>query len=745
MARDVKSVFLAANPLAFLISFFHLMDSSEAVLDIIEPQRSTVEQRKRIYFPMNLINNSARTLCLGGGDGATLPTRKSFPESLTNLRFSELYNLPGEAVAMSPEIFSEMRDGNGKFLDKLRSHTTPMVCFKTDKGDTVLHLAASLGHLELVKSIVSECPSLLLEVNWKGRLPLHVAARAGQLAVVKALVEAVTYFSARMSEEDRGLNLYVLKDINGDTALNLALKDLHEKTELLMYQKRFRYQPSMFPRVRTISFSDASTHMMGTASWLVNANQGASLLANKDGISPLYLAVKSGNVSLVSEMLKHSGEVQGNTSNLASQLEGRKSLIHAALKAKNKDVLKVILDEDPSLVHERDEEGRTCLSVGASVGFYDGIKNLLELSTSNVFECDDDGSFPIHMAMEKGHRKVVKEILKRCPASKMLLNKQGQNILHIAAKSGKARSFRLPDIKRLDADNYLIQEQDVDGNTPLHLATIMWRPRTVSYITIVASKKTRILHIQNKDGLRPLDIAELKLQSDYVLRERLTLMVLLCVYKPRGVGWLPTSGMTLRSRSEHLDATKYKDSVSALLLVATLIATVAVAAGFTMPGGFNSSAPNLGMSVLANDSTLSYFLFFDTVAMQSSVIAIVALIWAQLGDPELIHGAFHLALPSLFVALFSMASAFLSGVLATIKQNRELTNVIIVISSIFYFVVFCLLAPYVIPQVLSIRLVQQLTDVYLGLLVWFVNEDDDTHTRVKKVKSVEQVEKPKVL
>lgn len=179
------------------------------------------------------------------------------------------------------------------------------------------------------------------------------------------------------------------------------------------------------------------------------------------------------------------------------------------------DVLEVILSEDPGLVNERDEKGRTCLSVGASVGFYKGVYKLLDHSTSTVFECNDDGSFPIHIAVEKGHVDVVKEIIKRCPDSVEQLNRDGQNVLHIAAKSGKAASFLMGYIKRLGGTkNHLIKEQDVNGNTPLHLATINWRPRTCFAMT-----NSKILNIQNKDGLRPLDIAEINLQPDYVLRE----------------------------------------------------------------------------------------------------------------------------------------------------------------------------------------------------------------------------------
>ncbi|KAJ0264981.1 Ankyrin repeat family protein [Hirschfeldia incana] len=709
------------------------MDPSEASLDGIEAQRSTDvshDQLNRRNFLMNLMNNGASRICSRGSPESQrtcTPSPKedkeSVPEFLTNLRLSDLYNLPGESVSMKSEIFSAMRAGNLEFLEKMKRYETPMACFKNNEGDSILHVAASYGHLELVKDIVSECPSLLLEPNWEDRIPLHVAARAGHLAVVETLVVSITCFAAELSEEERErLNLYVLKDKDGDTPQHLALKDLHEKTENRTRNRSISHFVMHQRRIRCSSYTGTSA-LMKTAACLVNANQRVSFIANKDGISPMYLAVLAGNVSLVNSMLKHpANNIQGNTSYLASQLEGRKSLVHAALKAKNTDVLDIILKEDPGLLNERDEEGRTCLSVGASVGFYKGVYKLLDHSTSSVFECNDDGSFPIHIAVEKGHVDVVKELLKRCPDSIEQLNKDGQNVLHIAAKSGKAASFLMGYIKRLGTKNHLIKEQDVNGNTPLHLATMNWRPRTSFAMT-----NPKILNIQNKDGLRPLDIAEINLQPDYVLRERMTLMVLLCVYEPRGVTWRPTSGMTLRSRSETLSGygEKYKDRVNVLLLVAALVATITYAAGFTMPGGFNSSGPNLGMAVLIDDRTFSNFLVCDTLAMQCSVIAIVALIWAQLGDQELAHRAFHLALPSLFFALFFMSAAFIYGVNAAVKQNTVLDDKIHIISATFCNVMLVLLGPYVIPQVYGIPFVQDLTSLYLYVLLWFVSEDDD--------------------
>lgn len=95
-----------------------------------------------------------------------------------------------------------------------------------------------------------------------------------------------------------------------------------------------------------------------------------------------------------------------------------------------------------------------------------------------------------------------------------------------------------------------------------------------------------------------------------------------------------------------------------------------------------------------------------------------------MGDPAIVHRAFHLALPSLFVSLLSMSWAFVSALQATVKQNTLLINFISIISLIFYGVMIVLLAPYVIPQVPGIPFLQRWTRISLVVLLFFVNEDD---------------------
>ncbi|EOA23108.1 hypothetical protein CARUB_v10003901mg [Capsella rubella] len=674
------------------------MDFSEARLDTIESQSSTDssnDQRRQRYFSMNKINNSFRTLSSraflrGRGEATPQPmedTEDFVPEFFIDLRLSDFFDLPGEYVLMNAEMFSTLSGGGKEWLEKLRSHGTPLACLKNDRGDSILHLAARWGHLELVKRIFSEYPCLLLEPNLKDQLPIHVASSAGHAAVVEALVATVTFVSAGISKEERkSLNTYLLKDINGDTALNLALRRGYMKI----------------------------------ASSLVNADHSASFLANKDRISPLYMAVEAGYVSLVREMLGNDGH-EGGMFNLQSQLEGRKYLAHAALKSMSIGTLDVILNEYPNLMDERDEEGRTCLSFGASIGCHETVCNLLDRSTKGIFVCDDDGSYPIHVAAEQGHIKVVNEILKRCKVSKYMLNRKDQNILHIAANCGKFG------ILREFHNSSLANEQDVDGNTPLHLATIKWRPRAVRHLA-----GPNNLFIQNNIGLAALDIAEINLQPNYIVRERLTLVAFVDAhYKNDDPRYMHT--MKLLNQIAPMGGAN-KDFINALLVVAALIATVTFTAGFTIPGGFRSSTPNLGMANLVTNPRLILFLIFDISALGTSFFAVISLILAQLGDPALYQSSVRTAMTSVYFAIYFMSLAFFSAMVIAAGNVIWLIVVLYLSSMPFLSVMFSLFFPHFL--LLRVTGSPSWLGKFLGVYVASANDDDESYQSSSANKSV---------
>ncbi|AEE82330.1 hypothetical protein AT4G03505 [Arabidopsis thaliana] len=79
------------------------------------------DQLRRRSFPMNLINNS---LCSLNSQDSLQAGGDSVAEFFINLRFTDIFDLPGEYFQMIPEMFSALSDGDKEWLGKLRSHGT---------------------------------------------------------------------------------------------------------------------------------------------------------------------------------------------------------------------------------------------------------------------------------------------------------------------------------------------------------------------------------------------------------------------------------------------------------------------------------------------------------------------------------------------------------------------------------------------------------------------------------------------
>lgn len=167
--------------------------------------------------------------------------------------------------------------------------------------DTFLHVAASYGHEDLASFIVNHFFELLTCRNHKGDSALHLAARAGHLGVVELLRDK----QERQSNETRlevpclffnqwGDGRIAVND-DGNTALHEAMLYNHKDV----------------------------------ATFLMKSNVEAAYYVNKQGKSPLYLAVESSNIEYVRNILLGQSEYMDL---LNEQLIKGKSLLHAAIR-----------------------------------------------------------------------------------------------------------------------------------------------------------------------------------------------------------------------------------------------------------------------------------------------------------------------------------------------------------------------------------------------------------------------------
>ena len=141
----------------------------------------------------------------------------------------------------------------------------------------------------------------------------------------------------------------------------------------------------------------------------------------------------------------------------------------------------------------------------------------------------------------------------------------------------------------------------------------------------------------------------------------------------------------------------YRDRVNTLLLVATLVATVSFAAGFTVPGGYNNSEPDQGMATMLRHKRFQVFIFCDMIAMYSSIIVAISLIWAQLCDLKLVLTALRVALPLLGVSLATMSLAFMAGVSLVVSNLNWLSNTVLIMGFLFLIILVILFLPLCSP------------------------------------------------
>lgn len=588
------------------------------------------------------------------------------------------YLINGNVQAFSEAISSS---GGEPDIDRLSSLVAA-------GRETPLHIAASTGQVKLIEKILSlDKKNPLLRKNSNGDLAVHTAARSCQLDALKCLLEHWT--------EDPSPPVNILRQQNlkqKDTPLHIALKN------------------------RNQSMAKYLVELYAEASYTLNYRQNANKM------SPLYLAIEAKYWDIVRLMLNSIP----TTIHRVELLKKGKPVMHAVIKARNMEILKVMLEKCSALVDTFDEEGRTPLSYAAYIGNLEGVQYLLEKFRGEAFKKGKDGCFPIHWASRGGQIPVVEELTSSSTISRDLLSDKGQNILHMAAGNGRSDMLKylLEDMlkRHKELAQCAINLRDEDGNTPLHLAVINKHPKVVYVMT---QYKQVQLSLENKDGCSPLDAALNYSGFNTLMEERLTWLALTYAGASRS-----SHSCTLYKKTEDPDlSNKYKDRINTLQLMATLVATVTFAAAFTPPGGYNSPPDNgrnstaTGMAVLADRPFFKAFLISDTIAMYSSILIAVSLVWAQLADLRLILFSLRLVLPLLWVALTAMSVAFMVGIYLVVAETGWLAILILIVGFISLTSLHLVFIPLTSPPSINTWIRRRFFCIPLHLMLFMIREE----------------------
>ncbi|KAK6926903.1 PGG domain [Dillenia turbinata] len=362
---------------------------------------------------------------------------------------------------------------------------------------------------------------------------------------------------------------------------------------------------------------------------------------NQAGETALYVAAEYGYVDVVREMIKYYDIG-------AAGIKARNGFdaFHIAAKQGDLEILKVLTEAFPELSLTVDMSNTTALHTAATQGHIIVVNFLLEFGSSLAAIARSNGKTPLHSAARNGHLHVVKSLLAKEPGVATRTDKKGQTPLHMAVKG---QSLEIVD-ELIKADPTSINMVDTKGNTALHIATRKGRSQIVKKLLSHNETDTKAV---NRAGETALDTAEKTGNPDIgvILREHgvpsaktikpqernpaRELKQTVSDIKHEVHDQLEHTRQTRRrvhgiaKRLNKMHTEGLNNAINSTTVVAVLIATVAFAAIFTVPGQYVDDPKNvppgltLGEANIAPKTSFLIFFIFDSVALFISLAVVV--------------------------------------------------------------------------------------------------------------------------
>ncbi|XP_064979847.1 uncharacterized protein LOC135622130 [Musa acuminata AAA Group] len=555
--------------------------------------------------------------------------------------------LPGLfATPMSHELLVAARTGDMSVLGGNDS-----LLQVTAERNTVLHIAAKLGHTNFATGVLIRQPFLLMIQNGQGDPPLHCAARAGHTPMVDVFIP----HPPRRGDPERRLP-YMGNNV-GNTALHEAALNGHD------------------------SFVE---ELMAKA-------PGVSAVTNNvNGVSPLYMAVESGSASIVRRLL-------AATEASCDGPNGRTALHSAVLRSHPVEITRMLLQPRGSLTRKADAAGLVPLHFAAARGDLETVRLLLQNDPSTAYLRDNGGASAIHLAASFGHVNVIKHLIETCSGCTEVRDGEGSNFFHVAISKRREQVVRFVATSPRLTD--LLNEPDSDGNTPLHRAIIS---RDMPIIQMLSSSPSVKLSATNNRGQTALDVALSNTRNRLVIKMFKVVINLTnkgarfsdpqllqdMVHPVDQKGTVEKKNHKEIADSKHtvhtvdqkskVEEKNYKEIADSLPVVAALITTVTFTAAFTLSGSFERDRSD-DESIYRRIRGIAFvvFLISDALAMISSICVPFLVIYVRVGTP--VTQVYSLTLSEILVqvAFIGFKAAFASGVCVLIADHYMWLTILI--------------------------------------------------------------------
>ncbi|KAL5546533.1 hypothetical protein UlMin_006220 [Ulmus minor] len=507
------------------------------------------------------------------------------------------------------------------------------------------------GNKVTVEKILRSNPSLVHETNLKGDTPLHIAARLGHLEVTKLLAN---YGKRPEIVVEVGTNALQMVNLENNTALHEAVKNgYYGIVELLIKEHpsltSFINDKGESPLFLAVDreFYDISLLMLQT----VGSDCSRS---GRKGMTVMHAAVIRIHDNIVSKILTTYGH---------EILEKQDDLgwlpLHYAAHFGNVKVVNLFLQTKKSLAYVKNNDGMSALHISAKNGCVKVIEALVQECPDVCELLDNTNRTALHVAVESEKAHVVRLFLNMVLFIDQINAKdiEGNTCFHLAAACANVKILlMLANDSRVEKgaiNNVGMTAVDICGSTTqlnangkVMITSALFRKGTKPSLERAVIKVTRTEHIVGSDGASKDIVGSDGASKDIVGSD---------------------------GASKDIVA---NDVANVNMLVATILISFSFAAGLQMPGGYDDN----GMAILRHKPSFKYFLVFNSLAFGCSAVSMLihfmVLILSRLfRESSAFHFffAFHFFLVTILteLSIASTVMAYIAGTSSVLNHKWQ--------------------------------------------------------------------------
>ncbi|KAK4372980.1 hypothetical protein RND71_008364 [Anisodus tanguticus] len=350
----------------------------------------------------------------------------------------------------------------------------------------------------------------------------------------------------------------------------------------------------------------------------------------------LYEAAAEGDVRTLHELLQQDDLILDRLTLTCFN----ETPLHIAAMRGHVEFVKLILTRNPLLAAELDFRKSSALHVASIKGYLEIVKELLVVNPEMCLARDREGRNPLHLAAIKGRVEVMKELVQASHVAALQTTNHNESTLHLCVKNNQLEALKL--LMEVISDYQLLNARDENGYTILHLAVADKQIETVKYL--LRNNKIEV-NLKDDNENTSLDILVQSrrdmndLQIGDSLREAggLRAKDIPSSTNTKNFAKFPNEESSIPHSHHDIAGDWFSKKRDAIMVVASLIATMAFQAGMNPPGGFwqgNEEGNSLRMPHKAGEAVMAYshpksyryFIRVNTTAFVASLSTILLLI-----------------------------------------------------------------------------------------------------------------------